>query len=72
MIAVLVIVLLLQIDTMTTAVHKGKHRIRVAHLQLRDSVHYHGEAWWCAGRYGAGEVAESPTSFTSFMKQEIV
>ena len=33
-------------------------------LQFRGLAHYHhGGTWRCAGRQGAGEVAESPTSY---------
>ena len=40
--------------------YKGKHSIRVAYLQFRDSIHYdHGGTWRKIGRHGS----ESPTSF---------
>ena len=50
--------------------YKGNYLVGVAYLKFRGLVHYHhGGTWWHAGRHGAGDVAESPTSYR---QQEMV
>ena len=45
-----------------TILKKEKHLFGVAYI-FKDLAHYHhGATWGHAGRHGAGEGAESPTS----------